>query len=335
MIIARHLTKMHCFYADAIHLYPPGKTMNELAIIIPAYKGEFFFPCLESISNQSNKGFTVYVFDDQSPDDLSPACKAFQEKMDIKYHRFNENLGRKNLPAHWARCLRKTAGEPWLWLFSDDDIMEKGCVQSFYEEARINGLDKSSVYRFPLDIIDSKGNILHSDGPWPKHMGTDEFIEGRLNFRLTSSINEFIFSRQSFETNGFQEFPLAWCTDDAAWASFGREGGIRTLASGRVGWRSSNLNISSDKSPETGRKKLQACTEFIKWLKENTDHQPNNTVVAKWLAMHWLMLTRKRKSLPPSYGFWYFCKNLNMNQMLMALKTASLHSLRLLMKRKK
>ena len=38
-----------------------------IAIVIPAYKDTFLTETLESISNQTDKDFTLYIGDDNSP----------------------------------------------------------------------------------------------------------------------------------------------------------------------------------------------------------------------------------------------------------------------------
>lgn len=68
--------------------------MKRLAIIIPAYKENFLFETLQSLANQTNKDFNVYVGDDCSPYDLQSIVSRFEDRLDIHYVRFSENLGR-------------------------------------------------------------------------------------------------------------------------------------------------------------------------------------------------------------------------------------------------
>src|SRR5687768_6055275 len=103
-----------------------------LAIIIPAYKKQFLEKALESIARQSEKKYRVYIGDDNSPQDLKSVVDKFSSSVDINYHRYPTNLGRSNLVAHWERCIELSTNEPWLWLFSDDDMMSDNCVGEFY-----------------------------------------------------------------------------------------------------------------------------------------------------------------------------------------------------------
>src|SRR5690349_7148370 len=106
--------------------------MKPLAVIIPAYKLAFFDKALSSLAYQTNKNFTVYIGDDCSPEDLEEITEKYKSQLDIHYTRFKNNIGAKYLVYHWNRCIQLTRGEPWLWLFSDDDIADANCVETFY-----------------------------------------------------------------------------------------------------------------------------------------------------------------------------------------------------------
>lgn len=52
-----------------------------LAIVIPYYKLTFFEETLQSLANQSDKRFKVYIGDDASPEDRSfPGLKAIKTR---------------------------------------------------------------------------------------------------------------------------------------------------------------------------------------------------------------------------------------------------------------
>ena len=121
---------------------------RKLGIIIPAYKPEFLKPALESILQQSNQEFDLYVFNDGSPHDLDSIISKYSG---FEYHSFDKNLGKNNLVQHWHRCL-EFVRNPYIWLFSDDDIASPACVESFYNE--INQFDQDLVI-IPSERIDS------------------------------------------------------------------------------------------------------------------------------------------------------------------------------------
>lgn len=94
-----------------------------MAIVIPAYKGRFLKKTLDSIAVQAHKDeFVLYIGDDASPERLDKIVESYQNKVNLVYHRFSENMGGKDLVAHWERCIQLSA-EPFIWLFSDDDLM--------------------------------------------------------------------------------------------------------------------------------------------------------------------------------------------------------------------
>ena len=111
---------------------------NNLAIVIPAYKSTFLAAALDSIAAQTCQDFTLYIGDDCSPNNLEEIVDKYRDKINIVYKRFDTNLGGKDLVAQWERCIDTTQGEEWLWLFSDDDVMEKNCVEEFYKTINSN-----------------------------------------------------------------------------------------------------------------------------------------------------------------------------------------------------
>ena len=115
---------------------------EKLAIVIPAYKDSFLKESLDSIVSQTCKNFTLYIGDDCSPYDLKMIVDKYKGSMNVVYKRFETNLGGKDLVAQWERCINLTQGEPYIWLFSDDDILENNCVEEFYKilDKRPNGV---------------------------------------------------------------------------------------------------------------------------------------------------------------------------------------------------
>lgn len=82
--------------------------------------------------------FTVYVGDDCSTNDFASLINEYRNKIDIVYHRFDSNLGGRDLVGQWERCISLTQNEKWIWLFSDDDIIGSNCVDLFYKEIENN-----------------------------------------------------------------------------------------------------------------------------------------------------------------------------------------------------
>ncbi len=239
---------------------------HDLAIVIPAYKADFFATALESLAHQTDQRFRVYVGDDASPSNLRIICDQFEGSLNLRYHRFAENLGARSLAAHWTRCVR-LATEPWVWLFSDDDVLDPGCVEAFHREIA-SAVKPHDLYHFNTAIIDAAGSVLRVTRPFAELVSASDYAANRLVFQYSSFAAEYIFSRQAFEREGgFVEFPVAWCSDDASWVAFCGIRGIRTIEGPLVRWRASGRNITSAGSPFVDEK-VRAMLAYLHWLNQ-------------------------------------------------------------------
>ena len=240
---------------------------NNLAIIIPAYKAMFLDRTLKSIEQQTCKDFNLYIGDDNSPYRLDKIVSKYSQSLNITYCHFKENLGGKNLIKQWNRCIEMSNNEEWIWLFSDDDIMEPDCVESFYKEINFN--KNFDLYRFNINIIDSNDQIIRTC-KFPTVLSVNKFIQYKLSGRISSYVVEYIFRRDSFiKHSGFTSFDLAWNSDDATWIKLGAEKGIKTITNGTINWRQSEVNISpNNKDINIVKRKIYANIDYLKWLKE-------------------------------------------------------------------
>jgi glycosyltransferase involved in cell wall biosynthesis len=240
--------------------------MSSLAIVIPAYSPEFFRAALESLAAQTDRRFRLYVGDDAGPPSIASTVQDFSGALDVVYQRYDENLGGRSLVAHWNRCVA-LANEPWIWLFSDDDVMAPTCVASFHA-ARETG-NATDVLRFDTEVIDAEGRLVRANPRHPAFESGVDFVFGRLSGARHSYVVEYVFRRDAFEREGgFPEYPAAWCADDAAWFLFAGDRGIRTLPTGSVSWRASGRNIST--SPTRHRpEKLAAATSFLRFVESD------------------------------------------------------------------
>ncbi len=237
---------------------------HALAIIIPAYKPDFFHSTLASLAAQTDKRFRVYVGDDAGPAEIRKVCEGFVGSLDIRYHRFDENLGGRDLVSQWERCIA-LSDEPWIWLFCDDDVMAPDCVSSFYAHLEKTG-GQFDLYRFNTSRIDSEGKTIYTAPQHPPLETSLEFVCSKMSLKRDSFVSEYIFSREVHERKcGFVNFPLAWCADDATWVKYGEEKGVYTIPQSRVYWRQSGVNVSMG-----GRiyhtQKLDALVAYMDWL---------------------------------------------------------------------
>ena len=264
-----------------------------LAIVIPAYKTKYLRAALQSIANQTDRRFQLYVGDDASPEPVETLVREFSGKISIRYERFNENLGKKSLVGHWTRCLKLTV-EPWLWIFSDDDFLEPDCVAAFYAElAKTNG--QHDAYRFNAIVEQTAsrfpgGGILEKPSHPPLQSGKD-FLCGQLCGPHNSYMQEVIFSRAAWQRVGIPDFPLAWFADDAFIASLGEPRPLCAIAAPRIHWRWSDENITGSNSRSLLRIKFRSAALFVKWaIQFLTTHKMEPRAAAqlteKWYFAH-------------------------------------------------
>lgn len=239
--------------------------MCKLAIVIPAYKGDFLRDTLESLANQTCKDFRVYIGDDSSPCDIASIVSEYSDKLHMTYKRFASNLGGSNLVGQWKRCIDLTQGEPWINLFSDDDIMTPRCVEKFYEELSNNR--KYSIYHFDVNIIDSQNKLLAECRSFPTIINSKKFFRCKAAGILDSFVVEYVFSREIYEkVGGFLYFDMAWGSDIATWIKMGEKDGIKTIKGAKINWRNSEFNITPKLNNEIVFRKFGIEVDYIEWV---------------------------------------------------------------------
>lgn len=239
---------------------------NNLAIVIPAYKADFLNETLKSIANQTNKDFTLYIGDDNSPFNLYDIIKKYESLIDIVYVKFQNNLGGHDLVEQWMRCINLVKHEKWIWFFSDDDIMEKNCVQEFYET--LIKFNSSKLFHFNIKVINQEGYVIREPPLYPKDLDTSTYHLMRWKSKILGYVVEYIFSKDYFNENGgFQNFNHAWYTDEATWTKLGFPEGLTTIENANVLWRRSSVNITPNNHDwKIVSGKLEAGLSFSKWV---------------------------------------------------------------------
>lgn len=276
--------------------------MHELAIVIPAYRTRFLQAALTSLAAQTDQAFTVYVGDDASPDDVQALCAAWADKLDLRYTRFDTNVGGQDLVAQWTRCIA-LSHEPWVWLFSDDDELEPGCVQAWREAT--GRQPQADLFHFDVLRIDAQGQPLHDEPAFPARLSSRGFLQSRLLFKLASYAPDYVFRRSALQAvGGFQTFPLAWCSDDATWVKLAAlGGGVQAVRGPRVRWRLSGSNISSQTNVHLAQAKIEAWLQFLEWLDAQVSALPREAGDADDLtllrhARYWFYQQVRHVGLP-------------------------------------
>lgn len=284
----------------------PNSTINSapLAIIVPAFKTRFLRAALESIAAQSSRNFTLYVFDDCSPEPVAEIAKEFSARLPLQFYRFEKNLGGISLVKHWERCIRLTC-EPWIWIFADDDLMDANCVEKFFSELAATN-SANDLYRFNTFTVDAEDKMISENPSHPLEESGADYLLARLGGRRVATLQEAIFSRAAWQTiGGIPDFPLAWHSDEAFAAAMGVRSPLRLISGARVHWRFSSFNITGTSSFKTGNRKIIASTIYFRWLKNFFQtHAPAKWTEAARVSENWL---REYLAKMWSYLGWRTC----------------------------
>ena len=236
----------------------------EIAIVMPVYKNEFFEEAFQSVINQTDSNFHVYIGNDGGDRKIEKILHSFGELQNVTYRYFDENLGRTSLTAHWNRCLDMVGEENWVWLFSDDDVMDEDCIENFRKTQATN--PDISLFRF--NSIKFTNDILLRENTFPPKLSLSEFLPIKFNYLQESYAIEYIFHKSLLkEIGAFPDFPLGWCADDLFWIQCMKYSDIVTIPDSLVYWRYSDLNISGKRNTtETAIQKMNACILFTEEL---------------------------------------------------------------------
>ncbi len=240
-----------------------------LAVVVPAYRTRFLREALESLARQTHRGFRVYIGDDFSPEDLGAVVADYADRLDVSYTRFEENFGGRDLVDQWERCIRLSQNEPWIWLFSDDDVAEDGCVARFYEALAQDEASPVDLYRFQMEFIDETGRRFDRPAEHPASETCDQLMTALLadpsrHWRAP----DHIFSRKVYrECGGFVRFPKALFTDLASWLAFSSPAGVRSIPHAKLLWRSHGQGISSGMRDANRVAWLDALFGYLTWMK--------------------------------------------------------------------
>lgn len=237
-----------------------------LAIVIPYYKLTFFEETLQSLADQTDKRFKVYIGDDASPENPSALLDKYKEKFDFIYHRFEENLGGISLTKQWERCIALSANEEWIMILGDDDYLGDTVVEQFYIHLP-EFQSRTNVVRFASRTIVQEENYKATICYHPVwESATDAYLR-KFKFLTRSSLSEYVFSKKSYEKYGFYNYPLAWNSDDRAWLDFSDGKPVYSINEAVVCSRLSTINI-------TGKKdnlvlKNESLVQFYQFLIQN------------------------------------------------------------------
>jgi len=214
-----------------------------LAIIIPYYKLTFFEATLQSLANQTDKRFKVYIGDDASLENPSALLEKYYGKFDFIYHRFVENLGSISLTKQWERCIELSGNEKWLMILGDDDVLSDNVVEEFFRQNE-KFQSTCNVVRYATVILNEQNNSKSNIFEHPiLEYGLEYFIR-KIKGGTRNSMSEFIFRKEAYSKFKFVNYPSAFYSDDRAILDFSNEKPIYTINNAIVFVRISDYSIS-------------------------------------------------------------------------------------------
>jgi glycosyltransferase involved in cell wall biosynthesis len=237
-----------------------------LAIIIPYYKLTFFEATLQSLANQTDKRFKVYIGNDASKEDPSALLEKYYGQFDFEYKKFEENLGGISLVKQWERCIALIGNEEWIMILGDDDVLGEKVVASWFKNYELFN-EKANIVRYSSKIIDEEKQTFSEVYEHPVwELATDSFFRKYENL-TRSSLSEYVFSKVSYLKFGFHDYPLAWHSDDWAWLNFSDNKPIFSINESLVYVRISKNSISGKKDNDF--QKDLATLKFYKFIVSN------------------------------------------------------------------
>lgn len=235
-----------------------------IAIIIPYYKLEFFQATLESLKNQTDKRFKVYIGNDSSPEDPKPLLNKYKDAFDYNYIFFDSNLGGTSLVKQWQRCIALTETEEWIMILGDDDVLSNNVVDLFYKNQEEIENQKINVVRFSTKVINENDEVVSGKFDHPVLEKGQDFLTRKFSKKTRSSLSEYLFKKEMVVQKKFKDLPLAWHSDDLAVFEFSSPNFIYSINEASLFIRVSNLSITGDSS--SNDRKNWATFEFFKIL---------------------------------------------------------------------
>ncbi len=244
-------------------------TVNNLAIIIPFYKKKYFKKTLESLVNQSEKNFSVYIGNDNSPEDVEDLLTDYTDKLNFKYVKFNQNLGSDNLTLQWDRCIALSNKEEWIMVLGDDDVLNSKVVEEFYKHLNQVEISEIKLVRYASQLIDEIDKKISGIYYNPELESAGASYIRTLKGEGRSTLSEHIFARSAYNKHGFKHFPVAFGSDNVAWLEFPDMGNIYSINTAVVSVRISKEHLSSRDDNGLTYKKKEGIYLFNRYIIEN------------------------------------------------------------------
>lgn len=233
-----------------------------LAIIIPYYKITFFEATLQSLANQTDKRFKVYIGDDVSMENPAALLEKFKGEFEFTYHRFEKNIGSISLVKQWERCIALTKNEEWMMILGDDDVLSENVVEEFHKQFE-KFQTICNVVRYATVVLNEQNNSKSNIFEHPTlEYGLEYFIR-KIKGGTRNSMSEFIFKKAAYSKFKFVNYPSAFYSDDRAMLDFSNDKPIYTINNATVFVRISDYSISGG---QNNKDLIKAEFYFLKYI---------------------------------------------------------------------
>ncbi len=242
-----------------------------LAIIIPFYKKKYFRKTLESLKNQTSKNFSVYIGNDNSPENIEDLLIGLAEDFNFTYQKFDKNVGAQSLTTQWDRCIALSSNEDFIMILGDDDVLGENVVEQFYKNLETVEDLNIKVIRFASQLINEAGEKTSEIFLNPEIEKAATSYIRTLQGKGRSTLTEHIFSRAAYEKYGFKDFPVAFGSDNVAWLEFPDLADIFSINEAVVNVRISKEHLSSRNDNGLDYRKREGIYLFNRYIIANYD----------------------------------------------------------------
>lgn len=238
---------------------------NNLAIVIPYFKKTYLKDLLDSLENQTNKNFNVYIGNDCSPNDPIDIINQYAHLIKT-YKTYPNNVGSKNLNLHWNRCIDDLVqDEEWIMILCDDDLLEYNVVESFYFNLNKISDNDLNVVRYATRIVNEDNTQVLSEYTSKFQIENSlDLFELKVQDKTRSSLSEYIFKYSAYKKFKFKSFNLSFGSDNVAWLEFSNFSSIFCINDSFVKYRNSVLSVSGNEKLKSG--KMIGEIEFLNYL---------------------------------------------------------------------
>jgi len=233
---------------------------------LPAYKGRFLDEMLHSIQKQTYQDYKVIISDDCSPEDLYTICKPYLKDPRFVYRRNEENMGSKDLVAHWNMLVNMCDTE-FLIMASDDDVYEPEFLEEI--DKLVQKYPNVDLFRARMQRINESGELLLSESRWDEYMDQSHFFyESRTSGMFTCEANYVYKTSALKKRGGYKDYPLAIYTDKATHILLAENGCANTIDI-LFSYRASKDSVCGRSATNRDAiMKIEASLSFWDWIND-------------------------------------------------------------------